>query len=328
MEEFLKSKNILAILIRWKIHLAIVFVAAALLAAFFSSPIFITPLYKSYAIVYPSNILPYSDETETEQMMQIMQSKDIRDSIIRKFDLPRHYGIDPNYKYFMSTLLWEYGKKVKITKTPYSAVSIEVWDKDPKVACDIVNEIMNQYNFKVRSLHKEKFWEVVVNYRTLINMKKQELDSIAKKADELGTKYGLLDFPSQTREVMRSYLGTGTDRSNRGGETMRLKKNLEEKGGEREMISNLMVSEAKDYSTFKLDHDRAMLDYNRNYTFVNILNKPFPADKKSYPVRWVIVVVSSLAALLLAVFVIGFIERRKQTESAETTADMTGTETN
>ncbi|HTX88193.1 MAG TPA: hypothetical protein VMC08_04325 [Bacteroidales bacterium] len=314
MEDLFKSKNILAILIRWKIHLIVIIIVTVLLAVFFSSPIFITPLYKSFAIVYPSNISPYSDETETEQMIQMLQSKEIRDSIITKFDLPQHYGIDRNYKYYTSTMLWEYGQNVRISKTPYSAVSIEVWDKDPKIACDMVNEIMYQYNYKVRSLHKEKFWEVVVNYRTVVNMKKKELDSLSQLSEELGQKYGLLDFPNQTREVMRAYLGTGESRSNNAGEVKRLKKNLEEKGGQRELVSDMMLATTKSYSEFKLDHDRAVLDWNRNYTFVNVLNKPFPADKKSYPVRWVIVVVSTLAVLLLAIVVIGFIERWRKPE--------------
>jgi capsular polysaccharide biosynthesis protein len=320
MEDLFKSKNILAILIRWKFHLAVIVAATVLLAIFFSSPIFITPLYKSYAIVYPSNIAPYADETETEQMIQIMQSKEIRDSLIEKFDLPHHYGIDKGYKYYTSTMLWEYGQNVKIAKTPYSAVSIEVWDKDPKTACDMVNEMMAQYNNKVRSLHKQKFWEVVLNYRTVMNMKKQELDSLSQVAQELGDKYGLLDFPNQTREVMRAYLGSGSS-SSRYHELQRLKKNLEQKGGQRELLSDMMLSTADYYSELKLDHDRAYLDWNRNYTFINLLNKPFPADKKSYPVRWVIVVVSALAVLLLAIIVIGFIERwRKPEEKHDTPA--------
>ena len=184
MEEFFNSKNIVEILIKWKYHLLIIVAVSVLLAVFFSSSIFITPLFKSYAVVYPSNVSPYSNESETEQMMQIMQSKDIRDSIIKKFDLPKHYGIDPQYKYFMSTLLWEYGQKVKIAKTPYEAVEIEIWDKDPKIACDMINEMMNQYNFKVRGLHKEKFLEVVNNYRIITDIKKKELDSIANAAEE------------------------------------------------------------------------------------------------------------------------------------------------
>jgi len=311
MEEYFNSKNIVEILIKWRYHLMIIIAVSVLLAVFFSSSVFITPLFKSYAIVYPSNVSPYSDESETEQMMQIMQSRDIRDSIIKKFDLPRHYGIDPDYKYFMSTLLWEYGKKIKIAKTPYEAVEIEVWDKDPKIACDIINEMMNQYNFKVRGLHKEKFLEVVTNYRIITDMKKKELDSIAKEADTLGVKYGLLDFPNQTREVMRAYLSGGS--AGKTQETKRLKKNLEEKGGHREMLSELMTNVTKDYSTLKLDYDRAVLDYNRNFTYVNLLNKPFPADKKAYPVRWIIVVMSAIGTLLIAVIVIAILERRRKT---------------
>ena len=310
MENFFNSKNIIDLLIKWKYHLLVIVSVAILLAVLFSSSIFITPLFKSFAVVYPSNVSPYSDESETEQMMQMLQSKEIRDSIINKFDLPGHYGIDRDYKYYMSTLLWEYGKKIKISKTPYEAVSIEVWDKDPRIACDIINEILYQYNFKVRSLHKEKFLEVVNNYRIITDMKKKELDSLASVAKELGVKYGLLDFPMQTREVMRAYLENGTS-SGKSGEVSRLKKNMEEKGGDRELISALMIAETKDYSTLKLDYDRAILDYNRNFTYVNILNKPFPADKKSYPVRWIVVVLSALGTFVISTMVISFVERRR-----------------
>ena len=310
MEDFFNSKRIIELLIKWKYHLLAIFAIAVVLAVIFSSSIFITPLFKSFAIVYPSNVSPYSDESETEQMMQILQSKDIRDSIIKKFDLAGHYGIDPNYQFYMSTLLYEYGKKVKISKTPYEAVTIEAWDKEPKIACDMVNEIMFQYNLKVRGLHKEKFGEVVNNFRTIMNLKRMELDSLAQLAKDLGINFGLLDFPNQTREVMRAYLGAGSS-SSRSGEILRLKKNMEEKGGEREVLSNLITGATNNYSILKLDFDRAVLNDNRNFTYVNVLNRPFPADKKSYPVRWIIVVMAAFGTLIIAILVIGFIERRR-----------------
>ena len=318
MEDYFKSKSLINILFRWKLHLAVIMLAAAILAAFFSSSIFITPLFKSFAVIYPSNITAYADESLSEQMMQILQSKDIRDSIVAKFDLPRHYGLDPNYEFYTSTLLMEYSKNVKISKTPYDAVTIEVWDKDPKIACDMVNEIMNQYNLKLRGLHKEKFREVVINLKAYTDYKIKELDSIQQRSQELGVKYGLLDYSSQTREVMRAYLSGGGSGS-RGSEVNRLKKNLEEKGGEREMISHLMISLASNYSTFRLDYDRAVLNMNRNYTYVNVLNKPFVADKKGYPVRWVIVVVSVLASLFVAIIVIGIFESRRKRPETQTT---------
>ena len=53
------------------------------------------------------------------------------------------------------------------------------------------------------------------------------------------------------------------------------------------------------------------MDYNRNYTYVNVLSKPFVPDKKAYPIRWLIVVFGTLAAFFLAVLIIGLIEKSK-----------------
>ncbi|MBL7137389.1 MAG: hypothetical protein ISS17_01265 [Bacteroidales bacterium] len=310
MEPFFNSKNIADILFRWKIHLAVIVALAVVLSVILSSPIVITPLYKSYAVAYPSNVAPYSDENETEQMIEMLNSGDIRDSVIGKFDLAVHWKIDSNYKYFLSTLFWIYSQRVKITKTPYEAVNVEVWDPDPRMACDMVNAILDFYNIKVRKLHKDKFYEVVVNYETIVNEKIMKLDSLRQRAEELGTKYGLMEYQAQTREVMRALLGTGSQ-SGRYNEALKYKKNIEEKGAEMLLIQEMMAAETEEFAIFKLDYDRALLDYNRAYTHVNILTNPYVSDKKSYPIRWLIVVGSVLAISFLALIVIGVIERTR-----------------
>lgn len=309
MEDYFNSKNLVTLIVKWKYQLFVIVVAAILLSAFFSGPIFITPLFKSYAVMYPSNVSPYSTENETEQMIQILQSKDIRDSLIKKFDLAKHYGIDPKYEYYLSTMLWEWNQKVKINKTPYEAVTIEVYDKDANTASAMVDAMIDFYNLKVRSLHREKFGEVIINFREVWEMKRKDLDSLKQRAEDLGTQYGILDFPNQTKEVMRAYLGSGSLYNKKEAE--RLKKNLEEKGGEMMLLGELMKSESGTYSQYKLDYDRAVQNYNRNYTYVNLLNKPFPADKKAYPIRWIIMIVSTIATLLIAIIVIGIIDHRK-----------------
>ncbi len=310
MDNFFNSKRIIDILIKWKIQLAIVIVVAILLSIFFSSPVVITPLYKSDALLYPSNIFPYSDENETEQSVQIFQSRDIRDSVVKKFDLARHWSIDSNYRFFQSTLLWVYNQRVKISKTPYEAVQIEVWDPDPQVACGMVNALMEFYNIKIRTLHKEKFNEVVINYNYVLSRKKAYLDSLKARATELGMKFGLLEYEAQTREVTRAYLNTGGG-AVRSAEAKVLKKNMEENGAEMLLLAEMIRAESDQYSIIKLDADRALLDYNRNYTYVNLLSKPFPADKKAYPIRWLIVTVSTLGAFFLALLIIGIIENHR-----------------
>ena len=310
MDNFFNSKNIVDILLKWKLHLAIIVVITVAVSAIISSPLVITPLYKSNAVVYPSNISPYSDENETEQMVQMLQSRDIRDSVVMRFDLARHWKIDSSYQYFMSTLDWIYSQRVKVSKTPYEAVQITVWDPDPRMACDIVNAMLQYYNSKVRSLHKEKFREVVTNYEEIVAYKRKSLDSLAERAKELGLNYGLMDYNGQTREVMRALLGTGGN-VGRLAEAQKYKKSLEEKGGEMKLIEEMMTAEAEGYTVFKLDYDRALLDYNRNYTFINVLTKPYPADKKDYPIRWLIVVGSLVAVMFLSILVIGTIEKAR-----------------
>ncbi|MCX6281753.1 MAG: hypothetical protein NTU51_07310 [Bacteroidetes bacterium] len=307
MDNFFNNVKLLDIIIKWKYHLLAVIVAAIMLSVLFSSPIFITPLYKSYAVVYPSNISPYSTENETEQMMQMLGSRDIRDSVIHKFNLPKHWGIDSTYQYFMSTMVWYWEQRVRIGKTPNEAVEIEVLDPDPQTACDMASAIIDFYNMKVRTLHKEKFGEVVDNYGFIMTKKQQYMDSLSKQAVELGTKYGILEYEGQTREVMRAYF------SNKGSsEVQKYKRNLEEHGGEIMKLGEMMRSESEALATLKLDADRALLDFHRKYTHANVLSKPFPADKKSFPVRWLIVAMSTIAALFLALIVAGIIENRKQ----------------
>jgi len=310
MDSFFNSKNIIDIVLKWKFQLVVVVVAAVLLSVFFSSPIFITPLYKSNCLLYPSNISPYSDESETEQSVEIFQSRDIRDSLVKKFNLTRHWDLDSNYKHFESTLGWLYSQRVRVNKTPFEAVEIEILDRDPIMARDLINAMLDAYNKKIRAMHKAKFGEVVQNYNFIMNVKKAYMDSLKSKAQELGIKYGILEYQAQTREVMRTYLSTGGG-SVRSAEAKAMKKNLEEKGSEMMMLTEMMRSESDAFSTMKMDADRALLDYNRDYTYVNVLSKPFVADKKAYPIRWLIVVFSTMAAFFMAVLIIGLIERGK-----------------
>jgi capsular polysaccharide biosynthesis protein len=312
MESQFYQINILKLLLKWKTHLAVIVVAAIVLSAIFSAPFFITPKYKSFAVVYPANISPYSDESETEQMLQVMQSREIIDSVINKFDLAKHYKIDTSYKYYYTTMMYEWSQNVSIGKTPYEGVEIDVLDKNPQMAADIVNSIIDFYNKKIKSLHEEKFYEVVTMYERSLAKKKAYIDSLENRFRELSTKYGLLDYESQSREVSRGYLGTvdGSSRINKK-EVDRIKQNIEEKGGEALLLKELIENEAEAYTTLKQEYEKAYMDYDRQFSYTNVVTKPYPADKKAFPVRWLIVVISAMAAFFISFIVILILENFK-----------------
>ncbi len=312
MESQFYQINILKLLLKWKTHLAVITVAAIVLSAIFSAPFFITPKYKSFAVVYPANTSPYSDESETEQMLQVMQSREIIDSVINKFDLAKHYKIDTSYKYFYTTMMYEWSQNVSIGKTPYEGVEIDVLDTDPQLAADIVNAIIDFYNKKIKSLHEEKFYEVVTMYDRSLKKKKNYIDSLENRFRELSTKYGLLDYESQSREVSRGYLGTvdGTAKINKK-EVDKIRKNIEDKGAEALLLKELIENEAGKYADLKQEYEKAYMDYDRQFSYTNVVTKPYAADKKAYPVRWLIVIISALAAFFISFIVILVLENYK-----------------
>lgn len=312
MEKYFDNRNIIQLIVKWKYHLAVITIIAALLAVVFSSPWVITPLFKSVAVVYPHNINSYSEESETEQMLQLIQSRDIKDSVIKKFDLARHYEIDSTYKYFYTTLLWEFDQRVSISKTMYESVEIEVMDKDPQMAANIVQAIIDFYNKKVRKIHNEKWLEVVKIYGTQLTSKKQYMDSLRVIMRDLGKNYGLYEYESQSEEITKGLLKTvmGSAQVNTR-EVENLNESMKEKGGELVTVVELLRNEARTYADVKLEYEQASRFYTDKMTYINVVTPPFPSDKKSYPIRWLIVVVTVIATFFLALIIILVIENYK-----------------
>lgn len=320
MDNFFNNTSLVGLILRWRFHLAVITVIAAVLGAVFSGPFFITPLYRSEAVAYPANINSYSDESETEQMLQLLQSQDITDSIIDRFELMGVYKIDPNYKYWRTALLTEYRQNVKIRKTPYEAIAITVRDADPERAANMASEILKLYDHKVASLHKSKYKEVVDMYEEQLRLKRKVIDSLQERMYVLGTEYGLIDYSVQSQEIMRGYLrtvyGTTTANINTKG-VEELKRNIEKHGGELLTIIEMLQHESRTFVDIKLDLEGAQRFYTANLSYSNIISKPYPSDKKAFPVRWIIVAFSALGALLLSLLVIFFIENKSAATSAK-----------
>lgn len=310
MESNFNNLNIINVLLRWRVHLVVILFVAFLGAVLFSSSLFITPKFKSWAVVYPANISPYSEESETEQMFQILQASYIRDHVIDKFQLDAHYEIDKNYKYYTTTLINEYNESVKISKTPGEAVRIEVLDKDPDTAKLIVDAILDAYNQKIKMLHEEKFGEVVAMWGRALSRKKASLDSLEMQLNKLAVEDGLIDYESQSLELVKGMLGTvegGSTRIN-SSEVRKLRESILRKGGLLKLTLENIEHEIINYREISKEYDIAFSNYDRQYTYTNIIESPFVSDKKSYPVRWLIVALTMFTTLFLALVIIGIIE--------------------
>ena len=299
---YFDSKEIINAIIKWKKHLIIVGLVSLFASILFSSPWFIEPKYKSFALVYPSNLIAYSDESATEQMLQLAQSSDIRNWIIQNFDLYKHYDIDTvKNKYFLTDVIRTYNENVSIRKTEYETMEITVFDTDPLVASRMVDSIIHYFDVKARQLQAEKSLEVMIISKNQLDGKKHQMDSMETVLKSYRTDYGLLDYKEQTREATRGYLRSITKGSRSGEKNAEsLITALKDKGGEFNAIAENLWRVRGDYNDLLMIYENAQRDVFKKLTYANVVTRPQPSDKKAFPVRWLIVLISVGSSLLVA----------------------------
>ncbi len=315
MEGYFNNKKVFGLITKWKFHLIIIVIISIVLAVVFSSPFFIKPKYKSSAILYPVNLPEFSEESYTEQMLQIIQSMYIRKNIFQAFNLAEHYKIDTTAQYYFTILNKEFESNVSFSKTEYDAVKIQVYDTDPGIASNMIDSIIKYYNYKVEILHKEKNWEVVNIKKREIEKKQADIDSLERNLKELRTKYGLLEYQLQSERLTEGYanlLVEGKGNTSASKEFKDMLSNLEDKGGEFLALNSLLWAARETYNRIKLEYEGAIREVEKNITYAQIVTHPFPADKKSYPVRWLIVLFTAIASFLMTIIVIAIIESKKE----------------
>ena len=313
MSGYKNNSELLDLLFRWWKQLLGVAAIAMLLSAVFSSSLIITPKFKSFAVLYPANIIPMGNETPTEQMLQVLESDVIRDSITSMYKLFDAYGINQDGKSAQSELISEYQENVMFRKTEYESVVVEVLDDDPVQARDMVASIIFFFNRKERLLQQEKAMELVKILDTQVLRKRAEMDSMEAILTGIRQNYGILDYALQTEYATERYLEviSTPSRKMNAKEIEPLLDALKEKGGEFMSLNEHLWRVRGGYNDLKEQLEAAQRDVEKNLTYCNVITNPVVADKKAYPIRWLIVTVSILSTLLLSVLFISIAENAR-----------------
>lgn len=324
--EFDTSKLVIFIY-RWRKVFLYTAICAALLSILISSSLFITPLYRSTVIMYPASsnsiskallndnagakqdILEFGEDAQTEQMLQILNSNKIKDRVISKFQLATHYGIDTSSRYKMLRLYRKYESNITFKRTEYMAVKISVLDKDPQMAADIANTIAALLDSVKNDMQKER---AIQGYRIVeaeYNKLKTEIRTMEDSLTEL-RKLGVHDYETQA-EMINQQLAIEIAKGNRNG-IAALDKKLEvlaKYGGPYVSLRDALEYEKKQLSFIKAKYEEAKIDAQENIPQKFVVENAYKAERKAYPIRWIIVTVSTISALLIAVIVIVLLER-------------------
>lgn len=315
MTNFFDNQNLFEIIWKWKKHLIAVGILAVLVSALFSSSTFIKPKFKSTARIYPSNnIFVFSEESQSEQLLEIINSLDIKLRVIEEFNLGEVYQISKKEPQYLTYVLAEFNDNVKMKKTEYETIEIEVLDTDPQRACTMCDSIISFLNEKVRLMHRVKYQEVASIAKRDLAIVVHQSDSVKEKLDFMRKEYKILDYESQAKEITKGMVKVLAEQKKNtagGKELEQWMKNLSEKGGEYEMLDRLQHKLISQIDSLHSVYNQSMSDVTKKIIYGQRVQNPIPADKKSYPVRWLIVLVSTFAAVFAALIVIVILENKK-----------------
>ncbi|MEY2964057.1 MAG: hypothetical protein RL754_1318 [Bacteroidota bacterium] len=316
------SANLVAFFYKnWKSLIIIPFVAMVL-AVVFTAPTFIKPLFESQVILFPSttnsvskallpqqngygdeDILEFGDEQQAEQLLQILNSGEIRDSVIGKFDLMNHYEIDEATKYRRTKLFKEYESKIEFNRTQFMSVEINVLDTDPQIAADIANYIaylVDKVKRRVQKSRAQMGLEIVGNeYHNL----QAEIQKMEDKITELRYK-GVHDYESQSAVFNEQYaiaLAEGAS-SERIKALERRLDTLAKYGGKYVSIRDELQLLKEEEVKLKTKFDQAKVDVNQVLPATFKVDAAFPAERKTYPKRSVLILAVGFATFVFMAF--------------------------
>jgi len=114
-------------------------------------------------------------------------------------------------------------------------------------------------------------------------------------------KKGVHDYESQS-EVLNEQLAIAISKNNTSAIKALEKRldNLAEYGSIFLSLKNSLEFTTEQMTLLKAKYEEAKVDAEQDLPQKFIVNSAFAAEKKSYPVRWVIIVVSIFSALLLS----------------------------
>lgn len=175
------------------------------------------PYYQSFALVYPTNLTMhertslfgnasasgedggyYGTKHDANRILTVANSQWLIQRMIAEFNLSEHYGFDKNTEYLSSKTTEQFMDQYQVYKTEEDAIRINYIDTDPKLAANLVNEMVKIIDSTITApiqRNKESMY---------VEMKKQ-LDSSEVALNDLATQIELYRDSAQNQLLTRQY---------------------------------------------------------------------------------------------------------------------------
>lgn len=317
------SSNLLVFLFRWKWPLLVMSLLAAIVASVVS--LLIQEKFQSTVILFPAksssvsksvmtedptgkaSIMAFGEEEEAEQVLQILNSDQIRGAIMWKYNLMDHYEIDRDGEHPNANLVEEYKSNISFKRTEFESVRIDVLDHSKDTAALIANDIAMLLDSTKNRMQRERAAEAL----KVIEREYLELDSYLGELEDSLASLAALGVHNHEKQI--EMISTEYYKAIASGNSSAVTK-LEEQlqvlakyGATQMALSERLEIEQDRLGLLRSKYEETKEDSQQSIPHKFIVDNAYPADKKAYPVRWLIVVVSTFSTFLFTLLlIIGF----------------------
>lgn len=302
---------------RWRKPLILIGLAAALVSS--GIALIIKEKFKSTVIMFPvqsnaiskalltedvtgkQDILQFGEEEQAEQMLQILNSDEIRQRICEKYKLMIHYEIDPMDQFKNTKLFEMYSENITFKRTEFMSVRVDVMDIDAQMAADIANDIAALLDSTKRRMQRDRALQALGIVEQQYFQKQTEVNRMQDSMFVINQK-GMYDYESQSEVTSAEYvkaLASGNTRAIQALDVQR--KILSDYGSAYIAIRENLYIQREQLNLLKKKYEEAKVDANEILSYKFIVNPAYKAERKSYPIRWLIVVVSTTASLVFGI---------------------------
>ncbi len=312
----LDSSNLIVFLYKWKWKIIIICFLAAVLSALASY--LIEEKYKSTAIMFATqqhsfgeqlleelkteDILEYGEKEDAERLIQIINSDKIRNNIIEHFNLWEVYDIDTLEVLGGKTLMAkEYRSNVNAKMTRFGSIAVEVLDPDPKRAMEMVNRIVEYTDTVSNQLKNER---AALAFNLAKNAYDQLQNDIGVLEDSLLSlrNKGVFDFFRQIETFNEQYATAIIEGNQARADKIREEMDkIGQYGSYYEKLKTTIYLSYDRETILKKRYDLMKIDMEENLPTKFVVDYASESDKKAYPIRWLIVAVSVMAAFIVSV---------------------------
>lgn len=291
----------------------------------------ITPRFKSGVVLFPAasvslskslvetssistdnrDIMSFGEDEEAERMLQILNSNQIKDHIVNKFDLMAHYKIDPLESFPYTKLDNKYKNNIKFRRTEFMSIEIEVLDADPQVAADIANEIAVYVDSTIHNMQRDRAIEAFNIVEKEYLGSQQEIDLLSDSLQKI-RQLGVIDYESQAASLNTAYANALAQGNRAAGASLQNRMNtLSKYGGVYIELSQKLESEIERLGQLKAKYTSSKVNVEQNLSQIFIVDKAVKAERKSVPKRSIIVIITTLSTFALSLLVLLIIEQIK-----------------